>query len=218
MHTREFLSLKGGDPLSTPVNIAVIYYSATGSIYRLAKAAAEAAEQAGATVRLRKVAELAPEAAIAGNPLWQANHEATQHVGVATPDDLDWADGILLGSPTRFGLPASQLKQFIDTTGGLWAQGKLVNKVTSAFTSTGTQHGGQESTILAINNTFYHWGSIIVAPGYADPIQFEAGNPYGTSHISSNGQNPPSETNLAAISFQARRVVDIASALKRGLA
>jgi multimeric flavodoxin WrbA len=100
---------------------------------------------------------------------------------------------ILLGSPTRFGLPAAQLKQFIDTTGPLWGQGRLVDKIGSAFTSTATTHGGQESTILAMNNTFYHWGCIIVPPGYADPIQFQAGNPYGTSHTSQNGAIPPGE-------------------------
>ena len=87
-----------------------------------------------------------------------------------------------VGAPTRYGLPAAQLKQFLDQTGPLWGAGKLVNKVGGSFTASATAHGGQESTVLAINNTFYHWGSIIVGPGYADPVQFEAGNPYGASH------------------------------------
>ncbi len=200
------------------VQVAVIYYSATGSVYTLAQAAAEAAEKAGAEVRLRKVHELAPQEAIASNEGWSKHSLETESVAEATLDDLEWADVILLGSPTRYGLPTAQLKQFIDQTGPLWAQGKLVNKVASSFTSAGTSHGGQESTILAINNTFYHWGAIIVGPGYADPIQFQAGNPYGTSHVSANGATPPGETELAAIAFQARRATEIGAAVKRGLA
>lgn len=198
--------------------VAVIYYSATGSVYALAKAAVESAEKAGAEVRLRKVHELAPQEAINSNQGWAAHALETQNVTEATLDDLEWADAVLLGTPTRYGLPTAQLKQFIDSTGPLWGQGKLVNKVASSFTSAGTAHGGQESTILALNNTFYHWGAIIVAPGYADPIQFQAGNPYGTSHVSNNGATPPAETELAAIAFQARRVTEIATALKKGLA
>ena len=200
------------------VKVAVIYYSATGSVYTLAQAAAEAAEKAGAEVRLRKVHELAPKEAIASNEGWNKHSLETEDVAEASLDDLEWADVVLLGSPTRYGLPTAQLKQFLDTTGPLWAQGKLVNKVASSFTSAGTSHGGQESTILAINNTFYHWGAIIVGPGYADPIQFQAGNPYGTSHVSANGSNPPGETELAAIAFQTRRAIEIGAALKRGLA
>ncbi len=200
------------------VKVAVIYYSATGSVYTLAQAAAEAAEKAGAEVRLRKVHELAPQEAIASNEGWSKHSLETESVAEATLDDLEWADVILLGSPTRYGLPTAQLKQFIDQTGPLWAQGKLVNKVASSFTSAGTSHGGQESTILAINNTFYHWGAIIVPPAYADPIQFQAGNPYGTSHVSANGANPPAETELAAIAFQTRRATEIGAAVKRGLA
>ena len=200
------------------VSVAVIYYSATGSVHALARAAAEAAEKAGAEVRLRKVHELAPREAVESNEGWSKHALETQDVPEATLDDLDWADAVLLGSPTRYGLPTAQLKQFLDTTGPLWGAGKLVNKVASSFTSAGTAHGGQESTILAINNTFYHWGAIIVPPGYADAIQFQAGNPYGTSHVSANGENPPGEVELGAIAFQATRATEIARALKLGLA
>jgi NAD(P)H dehydrogenase (quinone) len=136
------------------VNVSVIYYSSTGTVFELAKAAATAAEKAGAQVRLRKVAELAPDEAIAANQGWSDHRAATQHIAVATLDDAEWADAILLGSPTRYGLRAAQLKQFIDTTGPLWPQGRLVDKVCSSFTATATAHGGQESTILSINNTF----------------------------------------------------------------
>lgn len=201
----------------TDVNVAIVYYSATGSVYGLAQAAAASAEAEGASVRLRKVHELAPQEAIESNEGWSKHALETQDVTEATLDDLEWADVILLGTPTRYGLPTAQLKQFIDSTGPLWGQGKLINKVASSFTSTGTAHGGQESTILALNNTFYHWGCVIVAPGYADPIQFQSGNPYGTSHISNNGANPPGEIELAAMTFQTKRTVQIAAALKKGL-
>ena len=204
--------------MESAVNVAVIYYSSTGNVFELAKAAATAAEKVDAQVRLRKVRELAPDEAVASNKGWSDHVSATQHIVEATPDDLEWADVVLLGSPTRFGLPAAQLKQFIDTTGPLWSQGRLVNKVASSFTSTSTSHGGQESTILAINNVFYHWGCVIVPPGYADPIQFQAGNPYGTSHVSQGGDVAPGDTELAGIDFQARRCVEIATALRRGQA
>jgi NAD(P)H dehydrogenase (quinone) len=202
----------------TDLRTAVIYYSATGSVYAMAQAAAKAAEHAGSEVRLRKVRELAPEEAVASNEGWASHARQTQDVPEATLDDLEWADLLVFGAPTRFGLPAAQLKQFLDTTGPLWGEGKLVNKVATSFTSAATAHGGQETTITALNNTFYHWGCLIVPPGYADPIQFQAGNPYGTSHVSNNGTVPPGEVELDAVSFQARRAVEVARALKAGLA
>jgi NAD(P)H dehydrogenase (quinone) len=195
------------------VKVAVVYYSATGSTYALAQAVAEGAEQAGAEVRLRKVRELAPEEAIKSNEGWAAHALQTQDVPEATHDDLTWADAIILGAPTRFGLPAAQLVQFLNTTGPLWGQGKLANKIVSSFTSVATAHGGHESTVLALNNVFYHWGSIIVSPGYVDPIQFQTGTPYGTSYASNNGQNPPDEATLQGAQFQGRRVVEIAARL-----
>jgi NAD(P)H dehydrogenase (quinone) len=199
------------------VNVAVIYYSATGSVYRLAVAAAEAAEKAGAEVRLRKVRELAPDEAIATNEGWSGHVRETQHVAEAAADDVGWADVVLIGAPTRFGLPAAQMKQFLDTLGPLWAGGQLANKVYSAFTSAATAHGGLETTITAMANTFYHFGGIIVPPGYLDPIQFQAGNPYGTSHVSANGTIPPGDVELAAMAFQATRATEIGAALKRGM-
>jgi NAD(P)H dehydrogenase (quinone) len=198
------------------VKVAVIYYSSTGTTYRLAQAIAEGAEGAGAEVRLRKVKELAPEQAIASNEGWSQHVKESQDVEEATLDDLTWADAVVFGTPTRYGLPTAQLKQFIDTTGPLWATGQLVNKVVSSFTSAATLHGGQESTILALNNTFYHWGAIIVGPGYADPIQFQSGNPYGVSFKSDNGQTRPDETALNAARFQGRRVTEIATRFAAG--
>jgi NAD(P)H dehydrogenase (quinone) len=192
-----------------PVKVAVIYYSATGTTYAMARAIEDGARQAGAEVRLRKVRELAPEEAIQSNEGWSTHRLETQNVPEATLDDLQWADAAIFGTPTRYGLPSAQLKQFLDTTGPLWAQGKLVDKVVSSFATTSTQHGGQETTITALNNTFYHWGGIIVAPGYADPIQFQAGNPYGASFASNNGTLMPDETALGAARFQGRRVVEV---------
>ncbi|MFD9393213.1 NAD(P)H:quinone oxidoreductase [Streptomyces sp. NPDC060000] len=199
-----------------PVNVAVIYYSATGSVHTLAQAAAEGAQKAGATVRLRKVRELAPPQAIEANPAWAKHLKDSADITEAGLDDLGWADAVLFGTPTRFGNPASQLRAFIETTGPLWAQGRLAGKVCSAFTASNTAHGGQESTILALSNTFYHWGGVIVPPGYTDPVQFKTGNPYGTSHTA--GPGAPGEDTLHSARHQARRVVEIAAALKAGRA
>ncbi|PRY61962.1 NAD(P)H:quinone oxidoreductase [Glycomyces artemisiae] len=195
------------------VKLAVIYYSQTGNVYEMAKTAAREGRDAGAEVRLRKVRELAPPEAIASNEAWAEHAEATADVEEAALDDLDWADAVLWGTPTRYGLPTAQIKQFIDITGPLWQEGRLADKVMSTFTSTQTSHGGQESTILAMNNTFYHWGAIIVSPGYTDPLQFdvEIGNPYGASHIGLKG--PVSEKDRAAVAIQTKRVVSIARRL-----
>jgi NAD(P)H dehydrogenase (quinone) len=198
------------------VKVAIIYYSATGTTYALARAIEEGAKEAGAEVRFRKVHELAPEEAIKSNEGWAAHSLETQNVEEASNDDLEWADAIIFGTPTRYGLPTAQLKQFIDMTGGLWAKGALVNKVCSSFTSTGTAHGGQETTIVNLNTTFYHWGALIVGPGYADPIQFQAGNPYGTSFTSNNGALKPDEVALAAARFQGRRVAEVAAQFRSG--
>jgi NAD(P)H dehydrogenase (quinone) len=191
--------------------IAIIYYSATGTTYELAKAIEQGAKEAGAEVRFRKVKELAPQEAINSNEGWSAHARKTQNVKEATLEDLEWADGIIFGTPTRYGLPTAQLKQFLDQTGPLWSKGKLVNKIISSFTSASTAHGGHETTITALNNTFYHWGSIIVGLGYVEESQFEAGNPYGTSFVSNNGQLDPDETALTAAKLQGRRVTEITS-------
>ena len=197
--------------------LVVIYYSSTGTVYELAQSIVTGAQEAGADVRLLKVAELAPEAAIASNPAWQAHASATQHVPVATPDDVLWADAVIFGSPTRFGNIASQLKQYIDTLGGLWAQGQLADKVYSGFTATATTHGGQESTLLALYNSFHHFGGLIVAPGYTDPVKYVDGNPYGTSHVNGQGALPVDDTARNAARYQGKRVTVLTSALRTGL-
>jgi len=198
------------------VKLAVIYYSATGTTYQLARGIEEGAKEAGAEVRLRKVHELAPEEAVASNEGWAAHKLETQDVAEAALDDLEWADAIIFGTPTRYGLPSAQLKQFIDSTGGLWATGKLLNKIGSSFTSVATLHGGHETTITAINNIFYSWGSIIVAPSYADPIQFQAGNPYGASFVSNNGALKPDEVAMSAARFQGKRITEVTAQFLAG--
>lgn len=204
--------------MSEPTNVAVIYYSATGTVYELADSVAAGAKDAGAEVRLLKVQELAPAEAIASNQGWTDHAAATQDVPVATSDDILWADAVIFGTPTRFGNVASQLKQYLDGLGGLWARGLLANKVYSGFTATATAHGGQESTLLAMYNSIHHFGGIIVSPGYTDPIKFVDGNPYGTSHVNGEGAYPVDDTARSAAAYQGKRVATIATALKAGLA
>jgi len=195
--------------------VAIIYYSQTGTTHQLAQAVEEGAKAAGAETRLLKVKETAPDEQWNNNPVWKQHIEGTSDVAEATNDDLEWADAVILGSPTRYGLPAAQIKAFIDQTGSLWAKGALTNKVGSSFTTTATLHGGQEATILALNNAFYHWGMIIVAPGYVEPSQFESGNPYGTSFTSNNGKLDPDAVAITAAKLQGRRVAEIAARLAK---
>ncbi len=196
--------------------IAVIYYSSTGNIAAMAEALGEGAESAGADVRVRRVRETAPPEAIAYNAKWADYVERTKDDEVASLDDLEWADGVALGSPTRFGGPASQLKAYLDTTGGLWAQGKLVDKVGTAFTSVSTAHGGLESTILAINNHFYHWGSIVVPLGYENEHLLKvSGNPYGASFVSRKGA-APDDVALTAARMQGERLARITAWIRAG--
>lgn len=190
--------------------VLIVYYSSTGTVYRLAREVEAGAREAGAEVRLRRVAELAPPEAIEHNPVWKAHLEATRDVPLAGHDDLEWADAYIFGSPTRYGNVASQLKQFLDSTGPLWAQGKLANKVAAGFTSASNPHGGQETTLLALYNVLYHWGCIIVGPGYTDPAVFAAGgNPYGVSFTASRGEPPLSDEVKRGARYLAQRVVQV---------
>jgi len=198
------------------VKLAVVYYSMGGSNYQLAKWAEEGAKELGAEVRLVKVQELAPESVIDNNPVWKANVEATKDIPVASSDDIDWADAIIFSTPTRFGVMASQMKQFLDTTGGLWAQGKTINKVVSAMTSAQNPHGGQEATILSLYTMMYHWGAIIAAPGYTDSAVFGAGgNPYGTS-VTIGQDGKMIEDVEAAVKYQVKRTLSVAEIVKKG--
>lgn len=196
-------------------HVLVVYYSATGSVHRLARAVTEGAESAGAEVRLRRVAELAPAEAIAANPDWGRHREETEStVEVVELADLEWADGYAFGTPTRYGAPAAQLKQFIDSAGGLWQAGKLADKPVTTFVSSAEQHGGQESTILSLNNVFYHWGAVIVPLGYTDDIVYAAGgNPYGTSWPAGFPSTPPDEVTLDCARYQGGRLARFATLL-----
>lgn len=191
------------------VRLAVIYYSTYGTNHAMAEAAAAAAREAGAEVRLRKVRETAPEAIVAGQAAWAAHAERTAGVPEASVADMEWANAYLFSAPTRFGTVASQLRAFIDTLGPTWQAGHLANKAVSAMTSAQNMHGGQESTLIGLYATFIHWGAILVAPGYTDPSAFEAGgNPYGTS-VTATGE-PLNDKQRAAIRAQAKRLVAFA--------
>lgn len=200
------------------VKVAVIYYSATGTVHALARAVAEGAAATGAEVRLRRVAELAPDSAIDQNELWRRHLDATSPIAEAAIADLAWADAFAFGTPTRFGTPAAQLKQFIDQAGGLWREGKLADKPATAFTSAINRHGGSEATILSLSNVFYHWGALIVPPGYTDPAVYAAGgNPYGTAAVTGppTGGDPDAAA-LAAARYQGRRLAETATRLRAG--
>jgi NAD(P)H dehydrogenase (quinone) len=189
------------------VKVAVIYYSATGNVHALAQAVAEGAASAGAQVRLRRVAELASAGAIAENPRWRRHADATASIAQAAVEDLAWADAFAFGTPTRFGAPAAPLKQFIDQTGALWQEGKLADKPVTAFTSAFNRHGGSEATILSLANVFYHWGALIVPPGFTDPAVYAAGgNPYGTSFVTGPAGDGPDAAALEAARYQGLRL------------
>lgn len=194
-------------------NVAVIYYSATGSVHRLAEALADGARTGGAQVRLRRVPELAPQSVIDGSPAWKAHAEKTQDIPEAGLDDLRWADAYAFGTPARFGLPAAQLKQFLDTSGGLWAAGELADKPVTVFASADNLHGGMEATLLSLSNVFYHWGAVLVPPGYTDAsVSAAGGNPYGATYASKGG-GAELDRVLAAARHQGARLATYAAAV-----
>jgi NAD(P)H dehydrogenase (quinone) len=194
------------------VKLAVVYYSTYGTNHQMAETAAEAAREAGAEVRLRKVRETAPEGVVRAQEAWSAQAEKTEHIEEATPEDMVWADGYLFSAPTRYGGAASQMRSFIDTLGPIWQEGKLANKTFTAMSSAGNPHGGQETTLQTLYVTAMHWGAILVPPGYTDQAVFGAGgNPYGTS-VTAGGEGLGEESK-AAIRHQARRLVEITGKL-----
>jgi len=200
----------------TDIKILVVYYSSTGTNYQLAAWAEQAVREEGAEVRLRKVDELAPPSAIEKNPLWKKNVEATKHVERATLDDLDWADAYIFSMPTRYGNIPAQMKQYLDSAGPLWMEGKLANKAVTAMCSAQNPHGGQEATTLALYTTMYHWGAIVVSPGYTSPVIYAAGgNPYGTS-VSVDEKGKMKEDVKEAVRHQAQRLFMVASWIKQG--
>lgn len=212
-----------GEPQQSPgqaqadgIKVVVVYYSATGSVYSLAKAVAQGARDAGGSVRVVKVRETVSQEVVGQNPLWDQHLRHTADVPIASVQDVELADVILLGSPTRFGNISSQLQAFIDTWGQLWGAGALQDKVFAGFTSSATAHGGQEGTIITMYRIVCHLGGIIVPPGYTDPVQFVTGNPYGASHTSNNGQLPPTDDDLGSAWVTGHQATTIAARLRRG--
>ena len=195
--------------------VFIPFYSRGGSVEALANAIADGARERGAEVRLRRARDLAGPETMARAPGWAENAARMDALYEApTEADAEWADAIVLGTPTRFGAVCAELKSYIDGLGGLWFQGKLNGKVGSAFTSTSSLHGGNESTLLSLYNPMAHLGLIIVPLGYADPTLFRAGTPYGASSVSFGQEaRPPTADDLEVARFQGRRVTDVATAL-----
>ena len=196
--------------------VLIAFYSRDGSTEKLAKAIAEGATAAGAEVRLRRARDIVNAEVMKLAPGW-AENSARMHAEYPAPtsDDAAGADAIIFGTPTRFGNVCAELKAYIDSLGGLWFQGKLNGKVGSAFTSTATPHGGNETTILSLYNPMAHLGFVIVPTGYLDPAVFKAGTPYGASHVAGQNAAPPTEDELAVARLQGRRVTEVAAALAK---
>ncbi|CAN7276671.1 NAD(P)H:quinone oxidoreductase type IV [Neorhizobium sp. LjRoot104] len=194
--------------------VLVLYYSAYGHIEKMAYAVAEGAKSAGADVTVKRVPELVPDEVAKAS-----YYKMDQQAAVATVDELTEYDAIIVGAGTRFGTVASQMRNFWDQTGGLWAQGKLVGKLGSMFTSSATQHGGQESTILGFLPTFLHQGMAVVGLPYAFAGQMgteevKGGSPYGASTITNgDGSRQPSEIELEGAKYQGAHVAKLAAKL-----
>lgn len=196
------------------LKLAIIYYSSTGTNYTLAREAETAAKDLGVeNIRFKRVEETVPEEVIKENEDWHNHYQETKDIETATVDDLDWADAIIFSYPTRYGDAPSQFKSLVDSTGGLWQNGKLVNKVVTGMTSAANPHGGQEGTLLSLYKTMMHWGAIIAAPGYADPVIFETGgNPYGFSMIGGSDLNGKQKQAIAA---QVKRALEITEKINK---
>jgi NAD(P)H:quinone oxidoreductase type IV len=204
------------------MKVHVVFYSMYGHVWKLAEAVAEGARQvAGAEVSLFQVPELVPDAALERTGAKAARAQFA-HVPVIEPDQLTEADAILFGTPTRFGNMCAQMRNFLDRTGGLWAKGALIGKVGSVFTSTGTQHGGQETTITTFHTTLLHHGFVIVGVPYScqelvTMTEITGGSPYGAGTLAgSDGKRQPTENELAIARFQGKHVAEIARKLAGG--
>jgi NAD(P)H dehydrogenase (quinone) len=203
------------------MKVLIVFYSMYGHIYKMAEAVAEGAKAvAGAEVELRRVPETLPPEVLEKMGAVEAQ-KIFSHVPICTVDELARADALIFGTPTRFGNMCGQMRQFLDATGSLWAEGALVGKVGSVFTGSATQHGGQESTILSFHVTLLHHGLVVVGLPYAFQGQMRideitGGSPYGASTIAGgDGSRMPSENELAGAQFQGKHVAEIASKLAR---
>lgn len=201
------------------MRILVVYYSTYGHVYQLAKAVVDGARSIqGSEVRLVRVPELVPEEIIQQNAAMLHGREMQHEVPLAQIGDLEWADGIAFGSPTRYGNMASQLKNYIDQAGPLWARGALEGKPATCFTSTATMHGGQETTIVTMWIPLIHLGMVVFGVPYSVPeINFtdRGGSPYGASTVAgSNGELQPNETELAVARYQGCRLAELSKKLR----
>jgi NAD(P)H dehydrogenase (quinone) len=197
-------------------NILVVFYSRDGAVEALAKAIGKGASHAGAEVRLRRVPDIVDASAMAKVPGWEERSKKmlAEH-GAPTPADVEWADGVVFGTPTRFGNASAELKAFIDGLGGLWFQGKMNGKAAGAFTSTAGPHGGNETTLLSLYIPMAHLGFIIVPNGYTHGKLFAGhGTPYGSSSVSGVNSTPPTEDDLEVARHQGARITHVAAALK----
>lgn len=201
------------------MKVLVVFYSTYGHVYKMAEAIAEGAgEVGGAEVELRRVPETLPEDVLEKMGALAAQ-KVFAHIPVCTVEELANADAVIFGTPTRFGNMCGQMRQFLDATGQLWAKGALVGKVGSVFTSTATQHGGQESTLLTFHVTLLHHGFVVVGLPYAFQGQMNndeitGGSPYGASTIAgTQGERTPTENELAGARFQGKHVASIAAKL-----
>lgn len=195
--------------------VLIAFYSRGGVTEALAQAVAEGAKAEGAEVRLRRAREFVGEDIMEKAPGWLEGAKRMNALYEApTEADAEWADGIVFGTPTRFGSMTAELKAYIDSLGGLWFKGALVGKAGSAFASTSTLHGGNEMTITALYAPMAHLGLILVPTGYADPALFKAGTPYGASSVSGTNGTPPNADDLEVARFQGKRVARVAAALK----
>ncbi len=196
------------------LNILVVFYSMTGNVAKLAKAVAEGAETVrDSEVRIRQVEELVPKEK--WNDVMKKVKEELRDIPIATMDDLAWADGIAFGTPTRYGNMSAQMKEYIDSTGGLWQKGALENKVAGVFTSTSTQHGGQETTIITSMIPLFHLGMILVGIPYSEQRLFametvSGGSPYGASSVSGPmADRAPTENELEIAKTLGKRIAEI---------
>lgn len=193
------------------VKLAIIYYSAFGTNLRMAMCAKEAAEAAGAEVRVRKCAETVSDEIVQSIEAWRTTAQHMANIPDVTHADMEWANAYLFSAPTRYGVSASQLRAFIDSCDPLWQAGKLSNKAVSAMTSAMNPHGGQETTLISLYTTLMHWGAIIVTPGHTDPIHAKTGGyPYGVT-VTTGGHDGLSPDHEEAIRYQARRLVQFAA-------
>ena len=198
-----------------PAKVSIIFHSLYGHVFTLAKAIEEGAKSAGAEVRLRRVKELLPDDVLAKMHATDAVKQFAE-IPLATNDDLEWANAIFLGTPTRYGAATASMQAFLDGTGALWGTGKLIGKIGSAFASTASQHGGQETTLTHLHTFFYHQGMLVAGCPYAakellNLTEISGGTPYGATTIAGpTGERKVTENEKAIARFQGKHVATIA--------